>query len=86
VNALLSAELGPERQGELQGGMASVIGLSSIVGPFALTQTLARFTGPTARFHFPGAAFVLAAAFALTCFILLTVALARKSAPQQDVP
>ena len=85
VNALLSQQLGPERQGELQGGMASVIGLSSIIGPFALTQTLAQFTGPAARFHFPGAAFVLATAFALTCFVLLSIALARKYAPREDV-
>jgi DHA1 family tetracycline resistance protein-like MFS transporter len=84
VNALLSREMGPERQGELQGGMASVIGLSSIVGPFTLTQTLAQFTGPSARFHFPGAAFVLAATFAATCFVLLSVALARHALPSKD--
>ena len=80
INALLSRELGPERQGELQGGMASVIGLSSIVAPFSLTQTLAQFTGPNARYVFPGAAFVLAALLASICFVLLSVALARKSA------
>jgi DHA1 family tetracycline resistance protein-like MFS transporter len=78
INALLSRELGPERQGELQGGMSSVIGLSSIVGPFALTQTLAQFTGPQASFIFPGAAFLLAAVLAAVCFVLLSVALARR--------
>jgi DHA1 family tetracycline resistance protein-like MFS transporter len=78
INALMSRELGPERQGELQGGMASVIGLSSIVGPFMLTQTLALFTGQAARYVFPGAAFVLAALMALVCFVLLSMALARK--------
>jgi DHA1 family tetracycline resistance protein-like MFS transporter len=80
INALLSRELGPDRQGELQGGMASVISLSAIIGPFTLTQTLALFTGPTATLVFPGAAFVLAALLALTCFVLLSVALARKPA------
>lgn len=84
INALLSRELGPERQGELQGGMASVIGLSSIIGPFALTQTLAQFTGPTARYVFPGAAFVLAALLALTCLVLLSLALARKPGSAKD--
>ncbi|HET8936035.1 MAG TPA: TCR/Tet family MFS transporter [Polyangiales bacterium] len=84
INALLSRELGPERQGELQGGMASVIGLSSIVAPFSLTQTLALFTGPNARFVFPGAAFVLAAVLASICFVLLTIALARKSVTASD--
>jgi MFS transporter, DHA1 family, tetracycline resistance protein len=80
INALMSRELGPERQGELQGGMASVIGLSSIIGPFTLTQVLALFTAPDARYVFPGAAFVLASLLALTCFVLLSIALARKPA------
>ena len=44
LNALMSSELGPERQGELQGGMASVMGLSSVVGPLLLTQTMAHFS------------------------------------------
>jgi len=85
VNALLSRELGQERQGELQGGMASVIGLSSIVGPFALTQTLAQFTGADARYVFPGAAFLLAALLASICFVLLSIALARKPTPEPEV-
>jgi DHA1 family tetracycline resistance protein-like MFS transporter len=74
INALMSRELGPERQGELQGGMASVMGLSSIVGPFALTQTLAYFSGDFARNRgtfFPGAAFALASLLAAVCFVLL---------------
>jgi DHA1 family tetracycline resistance protein-like MFS transporter len=86
INALLSRELGPERQGELQGGMASVIGLSSIVAPFTLTQTLAQFTGPNARYVFPGAAFGLAALLASICFVLLSIALARKSVQPATVP
>jgi DHA1 family tetracycline resistance protein-like MFS transporter len=68
---MMSKQLGPERQGELQGGMASVMGLSSIFGPLALTNTLARFSDKHAAIHFPGAAFLLAALLALICFGLL---------------
>jgi DHA1 family tetracycline resistance protein-like MFS transporter len=71
INAIMSKQLGPERQGELQGGMASVMGLSSIFGPFTLTQTLARFSAPDAAFRFPGAAFMLAAVLASICLWLL---------------
>jgi DHA1 family tetracycline resistance protein-like MFS transporter len=80
INALMSKELGPERQGELQGGMASVMGLSSIIGPFALTQVLATFSAPTAPLRFPGAAFVLAALLAFTCFVLLLAQLRASAA------
>jgi DHA1 family tetracycline resistance protein-like MFS transporter len=75
LSALMSRELGPDRQGELQGGLASTIGLSTIVGPFALTQTLAYFTGAHAIVHFPGAAFVLAAMLACVGFVLVAMQL-----------
>jgi DHA1 family tetracycline resistance protein-like MFS transporter len=75
MNALMSKELGPERQGELQGGMASVMGLSAIVGPFTLTQVLAYFSAPGAPVYFPGAAFLVAASLAAVTFGLLSVQL-----------
>ena len=59
--------------------MASVMGLSSIVGPLSLTQTLARFSGPGAPIHFPGAAFLLAATYALACLGLLSIQLRKVS-------
>lgn len=77
INAMMSKSLGPERQGELQGGMASLMGLASIIGPLALTQTLAHFSAPHASPYFPGAAFVLAAMFALTSLSLLLARLRR---------
>ena len=78
LNALMSKELGPERQGELAGGMASVMGLSSVVGPLVLTQVLAHFSAPDAKVYFPGAAFVVAAAFALLCVVLLRLQLRKE--------
>jgi DHA1 family tetracycline resistance protein-like MFS transporter len=77
LNSLMSKELGPERQGELAGGMASVMGLSSVVGPLVLTQVLAKFSAPDAPVYFPGAAFVVAAACALLCVLLLRLQLRR---------
>jgi DHA1 family tetracycline resistance protein-like MFS transporter len=73
INAMMSRQLGPERQGELQGGMASLLGLGSIVGPLAMTQTLAHFTGPSAQHQFPGAVFLLAAALAALTLLVLRI-------------
>jgi DHA1 family tetracycline resistance protein-like MFS transporter len=75
LNALMSKELGPERQGELAGGMASVMGLSSVLGPLLLTQTMAHFSARDAPVYFPGAAFVLSAGFSVLCLLLLRVQL-----------
>jgi DHA1 family tetracycline resistance protein-like MFS transporter len=73
----MSKQLGPERQGELQGGIASMMGLSSIFGPLALTETMARFSGPNAHPQFPGAAFLLAAGLAALSLFLLTTLLEK---------
>lgn len=75
MNALLSRAMGPERQGELQGGMASVMGLAAIIGPLSLTQVLAYFCSPAAPVRFPGAPFLLAAAFAFVSLGLLLLQL-----------
>jgi DHA1 family tetracycline resistance protein-like MFS transporter len=81
LNAMMSRELGPERQGELSGALASLMGLSMIVGPLALTQTMARFSSRDAPIYFPGAAFLLAALLAFVCLVLLLPA-ARRTAQQ----
>mgnify|MGYP000953419983 FL=1 len=43
LNALMSQRIPPTAQGELQGGLASVSSLASIIGPPVLTQVFARF-------------------------------------------
>ncbi|MDX2236094.1 MAG: TCR/Tet family MFS transporter [Hyphomonadaceae bacterium] len=65
MQAIASQRTSAEEQGELQGGIASLNGLGAIVGPLAMTQTLAWFSEPTRGAPFYGAAFLLAAALAL---------------------
>ena len=72
INALMSHEVTPERQGELQGAVASLQGIGSILGPLAMTQIFAAFTGPRAPVHFPGAPFAVAAAlFGIATLLLV---------------
>jgi DHA1 family tetracycline resistance protein-like MFS transporter len=60
-----------DAQGELQGGVASVMALANVGGPLLMTQTFAWFTAPDAPVYFPGAAFVVAALINLTAFAVL---------------
>jgi DHA1 family tetracycline resistance protein-like MFS transporter len=69
-NGLMSRLVPPDAQGELQGAVASLFSLASIVGPPLLTTIFARFTGPDAPAHVPGAAFLTAALLSATCFVL----------------
>ncbi len=84
MNALMSKQLGPERQGELQGAIASVMGLAAIVGPLGLSQTLAYFSSSTAPVFFPGAAFLLAALLACVSLTLLLARMPAAIAPAHE--
>ena len=67
MNAIMSKQVPADQQGELQGGVASMMSLTTILGPLVMTQTLGRFSGESAPVHFPGAAFALAFTRTRTC-------------------
>ena len=70
TNALMSHRIETNAQGELQGAVASLFSLSSIVAPPFLTQIFNYFSQPTAVVHLPGAAFVAAATLALISLVM----------------
>ena len=67
MNALLSRMTDPSNQGALQGGMASVASVAAIIGPLAMTQTLA-FGAENGE---PGAAFLAAASLVLLAMLVI---------------
>jgi DHA1 family tetracycline resistance protein-like MFS transporter len=68
TNGYMSHQIEPDAQGELQGAVASLYSMSSIVGPPFMSQLFATFSGPHAPLHLPGAAFLAAAILAACCF------------------
>jgi DHA1 family tetracycline resistance protein-like MFS transporter len=60
VNSILSARTGADRQGELQGALASMSGIANMISPIMMTQVFALFAR-NERHPFYGAAFLLAA-------------------------
>jgi len=77
LNALMSKQVPPNAQGELQGAAASVMSVANIAGPYVMTQVFAYFTAPGAPVHFSGAAFIVASALSLFGLIVLATQLAR---------
>ncbi len=65
VQSIMSNQVPPSEQGELQGIVASVGSVGMIIGPLLMTQTFAYFTSAEAVVYFPGAAFLVAGALAL---------------------
>jgi MFS transporter, DHA1 family, tetracycline resistance protein len=71
ITALMSQRAPADAQGEMQGFIGSLNSVGAIVAPLLLNPALAWFTGPDAPVYFPGAAFVIASAFAFAAFLCL---------------
>lgn len=65
INGLMSRAVSDETQGELQGAVASLQSIGSIVGPPMFTAVFAFFTVASAPIYLPGAPFGLAGIIAL---------------------
>ena len=85
TNGLMSRLVARDAQGELQGAVAGLFSLSSIVGPPLMTQLFGRFTSPSAPVHFPGAAFAASAVLASASFTTYWLA-TREPAKQEPLP
>jgi DHA1 family tetracycline resistance protein-like MFS transporter len=81
INGIISKHVPGNEQGELQGALASIGGVTSIIAPVMLTGVFSYFTGPRAPVYFPGSAF-LAAGIMLALAALIIVRLDREEAPQ----
>jgi DHA1 family tetracycline resistance protein-like MFS transporter len=83
-NALMSKRVGVDAQGELQGAVACLLSLSSIIGPPLMTHLFSRFSAASSAWHVPGAAFFAAAGLALACLVIYSLSTrdARSPSPQ----
>src|SRR6185437_2217762 len=61
LQGIISNHVPATEQGELQGGLTSMISLTSIIGPLLMNNLFAWFTKEGAPVFFPGAPFVLVA-------------------------
>ncbi|HOY07619.1 MAG TPA: TCR/Tet family MFS transporter [Saprospiraceae bacterium] len=56
LQGLISNQVPANVQGELQGGLTSLMSVTSIIGPVLMTGIFSYFTSPGAPIYFPGAA------------------------------
>lgn len=61
IQGLISNQVPPTEQGELQGALTSLISLTSIIGPLIMNNLFAYATAKDSWFFLPGAPFFLAA-------------------------
>ena len=74
LQSIISGNVPPDEQGELQGALTSLISLTSIIGPPVMTGLFSYYTRPGAPVHFSGAAFLLG-----SVLMLLSAAIAYRT-------
>ena len=79
LQGYMSSSVPANEQGELQGILTSLMSLSSIFGPLAMTSSFYYFTRSSAPFQFPGAPFAIGA-----LLMLLSAVLAVRSFRRAD--
>ncbi|MEO6547920.1 MAG: TCR/Tet family MFS transporter [Ferruginibacter sp.] len=70
LQSIISGQVPPNQQGELQGGLTSIMSLTNIIGPVLMTSLFSYFTKPSAPVQFAGAAFFLGGIFMAISLLL----------------
>jgi len=81
IQGIVSSQVPPNAQDELQGALTSLMSLTSIIGPILMTGLFAYFTAQQAPVYFPGAPFLMGALLATVSVIIARSSLG-KSHPQ----
>lgn len=77
LQGIISTQVPPNEQGELQGALTSLMSVTSIFGPLIMTTTFALFTKSGAPVYLPGAPMLLGAVLCLTATLLARRSLKR---------
>lgn len=69
LQSLISREIPPEKQGELQGALMSLTSLTAVVNPLLMTRIFAATSVEGGPVHMPGAPYYLAGLFGFAAFV-----------------
>ena len=76
LQGIISSQVPNNEQGELQGGLTSLISLTAIFGPLLMTYLFSYFTAEDAPLIFPGAPFFMGAVLTLVALLFALRSLA----------
>ncbi|GAB3294842.1 TCR/Tet family MFS transporter [Hymenobacter tenuis] len=84
LQGIISGQVPPTEQGELQGALTSLMSVTSIIGPPLMTNLFSYYTSPGAPIYFPGAPFILGAVLILVSLLLLVRSLSSYVVPTTE--
>ncbi len=71
LQGIMSSQVPSQEQGELQGGLTSLVSVTTIFGPVMMTSLFYYFTNQAAVIYFPGAPFFTSAILTIFCIGLV---------------
>lgn len=78
LQSIITGQVPPNEQGELQGALTSMMSLTTIIGPPVMTGLFAMFTSQNAPFRLPGVPFLLGALLMFVSAIIASVVLKKR--------
>ena len=81
LQTVMTSNTQANSQGELQGAIAGIMGLTSILSPLIMTRLFGYFSSPQASVYFPGMAFLTAAALQILSLIVFVAVMVKIRQP-----
>ncbi|RWY54078.1 TCR/Tet family MFS transporter [Mucilaginibacter gilvus] len=81
LQGFISEHVSAKEQGELQGALASLVSVTTVIGPLMMTTIFHHFTTNESKIYFPGAPFLLGAIL-MAVSIILTIRSFKKKDPK----
>lgn len=78
LQGIISSQVPKNEQGELQGGLTSLMAVTSIVGPLLMNNLFYFFSQQSAPLYFPGAAFIAGAILVIIATLFAATTLRRR--------
>lgn len=85
IQGYMSNQVDKTKQGELQGAISAMMSLALIVGPGLMTYTYGYFADESHTPHYPGAAFMLGAVFAVISLVLIVRAMKKNESHSEPL-
>jgi DHA1 family tetracycline resistance protein-like MFS transporter len=71
IQGIMAGQVPAREQGELQGGLTSLVSVTTIIGPVMMTSLFYYFTNHGASIYFPGAPFLAASMLTITALFIV---------------
>ena len=77
IQSILSTRVEANEQGELQGGLTSLVSVTAVLGPLLMTSTFTFFTKDPENLYFPGISFLIGGVLSLISLVISYYALKK---------